>query len=242
MTTCLEPRCHSAPPQLGHRGSPGSCGVTARPAGRTRTRAATRRGPSPRAPGTDAGVTAHPAPAMVPKRDPDDERPDRQSDQSHRPAAVPDGGATGHPDVTCAIQRCHGSERAGGHTTRGSQSGPIRRCDASQRIAVVPRRTGRARRAPSPPCARMRVALARGSTVEHLTLDQGVIGSNPIAPAIPLNTKRPLRRTEGPSFWVHTPVRPLGVSLGADAEWVILHITAPWRDVRGRRTAPGTES
>ena len=55
---------------------------------------------------------------------------------------------------------------------------------------------------PAPPCARMRVALARGSTVEHLTLDQGVIGSNPIAPANSLSTNEPLQQMpEGLSFW-----------------------------------------
>ena len=35
--------------------------------------------------------------------------------------------------------------------------------------------------------------LARGSTVRHLTLDQGVPGSNPGAPANVLSTKQALR-------------------------------------------------
>ena len=71
---------------------------------------------------------------------------------------------------------------------RGSQSGPVVVAIASQRIAVVPARTGRGSAAGAPPCARMPVALARGSTVEHLTLDQGVPGSNPGAPAkLPLS-------------------------------------------------------
>ena len=41
----------------------------------------------------------------------------------------------------------------------------------------------------------MRVALARGSTVEHLTLDQGVPGSNPGAPANPPHDARVDPRT-----------------------------------------------
>jgi hypothetical protein len=56
------------------------------------------------------------------------------------------------------------------------------------------------RRAVAPPCARMRVALARGSTVEHLTLDQGVPGSNPGAPANLRTQQGPRNCPEGLVF------------------------------------------
>src|SRR5262249_52047769 len=54
--------------------------------------------------------------------------------------------------------------------------------------------------------------LARGSTVEHLTLDQGVPGSNPGAPANLLNVKRPPEATPGAVLIRAVPpaVPPLG--------------------------------
>ena len=96
------------------------------------------------------------------------------------------------------------------YATLGFQ--PDARIDRSARQVHRCGTTRAGRPGASPPCAMIPAPLARGSTVEHLTLDQGVPGSNPGAPAnsrpprVPRLRQRAMR--ESPPVSIQPPTSP----------------------------------
>ena len=129
-------------------------------------RSSTRCGPSPR-PGRAPTASARPS-ALTPSTRPADTTPSSARSAS-TPTAIPSSSSSPSTRSTHRrpAGRATGSSTSSRTTAQRRRSGPVRRRDS------ILRGSG----------ARMRVALARGSTVEHLTLDQGVPGSNPGAPA-----------------------------------------------------------